>query len=98
MNLKVNNLKAIISKEKKVTKVAEEMGVTRQIVHKWLNRYKRFGIDGLIAQRRNYSCVAHNRTSPEVEQLVINVAHEYFADGVETLHDRFYTLVSNEKP
>lgn len=88
MQLKENKLKAIINKKKTVVTVAKELNVSRQSVHKWLNRYKRFGIDGLIIQRRSYSCVAHNRTSPEVEQLVINVAHEYFADGVETLHDR----------
>lgn len=31
---------------------------------------------------------AHNRTSPVLEQLVINTAREYWNDGVETLHDR----------
>lgn len=88
MQLKENKLKAIINKKKTVVTAAKELNISRQSIHKWLNRYKRFGIDGLIAPRRNYSSMAHNRTSPEVEQLVINIAHEYFADGVETLHDR----------
>ena len=88
MQLKENKLKAIVNKKKTAVTVAKELNVSRQSVHKWLSRYKRFGIDGLITQRKNYSGTAHNRTSPEVEQLVINVAHEYFADGVETLHDR----------
>ena len=87
MDLKVNNLKAIINKEKKVTEVAKEMRVTRQIVHKWLNRYKRFGIDGLISKKRTGCKEAHNRTSKEIEQLVIDLSRKYWNDGVLTLHD-----------
>jgi len=87
MALKEQKLKEIINKEKTVIAVALELSVTRQSVHKWLSRYKRFGIDGLIAVRKKKSIVAHNRTSPEIEQLVIQTSHEHFADGVETLHD-----------
>lgn len=67
--------------------VAEELAVSRQSVHKWLCRYKRFGIEGLIAKKRVGCKSAHNRTSPEVEQLVIQIAKKYWNDGVETLHD-----------
>ena len=88
MQLRENNLKSIINTEKTVTTVAKEMNISRQSIHKWLCRYKRFGIDGLITRKRRGCSRAHNKTSPEVEQLVINVAHTYFADGVETLHDR----------
>ena len=88
MELKENKLKEIISKEKTVTKVAEELEVSRQSVHKWLQRYKRFGLTGLITIKKKNCGVAHNRTSPTIEQLVINSAEKYFADGVETLHDR----------
>ena len=88
MALKEQKLKEIINKEKKVTEVAKELCVSRQSIHKWLNRYKRFGIQGLIEKKKKGCCVAHNRTSHEIEQLVINIAHQYFTDGVETLHDR----------
>jgi len=88
MTLKENKLKEIVAKVKTVTAVAEELTVSRQTIHKWLSRYKRFGIDGLIAVRKKGHTHAHNRTSLEVEQLVINVAHQYWQDGVETLHDR----------
>ena len=88
MELKVNKLKSIITKEKTVVTAAKELAVSRQSIHKWLQRYKRYGIEGLLTQRKKKGGIAQNRTSPEVEQLVINVAHEYFTDGVETLHDR----------
>jgi len=88
MQLKENNLKAIINKKKTVVAVAKDLQVSRQSVHKWLSRYKRYGIDGLITLKKKKGGPAHNRTPAEVEQLVINVSHEYFADGVETLHDR----------
>lgn len=71
-----------------MTSVAEELSVSRQTIHKWLNRYKRFGIDGLITKNRKRRGTAHNRTSKEVEQLVINISKKYWNDGVETLHDR----------
>lgn len=88
MQLKETKLTAIIQKEATVISVARDLSVSRQSVHKWLARYKRFGVDGLITQPRKGNATAHNRTSGEVEQLVANVAHQYFADGVETLHDR----------
>ena len=88
MQLKETKLKSIINKEKTVVMVACELNVSRQSIHKWLNRYKRYGIDGLITRKKTKGGSAHNRTSAEVEQLVINVSHEHFADGVETLHDR----------
>jgi transposase InsO family protein len=91
MILVEHKLKAIIAKEQNVTEVAEELSVTRQSVHKWLNRYKRFGIVGLLAKKRTGCKKAHNRTSEEVEQLVIQVAEEHWNDGVETLRDHLQT-------
>ena len=86
--LQEKKLKQVIKKQKKVTEVAGELQVSRQTIHKWINRYKRFGIDGLLKQKRSYSKRAHNRTSEEIEQLVINLAEHYTLDGVETLSDR----------
>ena len=88
MELKETKLKNIINKEATVVSVAKELAVSRQTIHHWLSRYKRFGISGLVTQKRTGNPVAHNRTSSEVEQLVVNLAQQYFADGVETLHDR----------
>lgn len=88
MNLKENKLKSIINKEKTVVEVAKELEVSRQSIHKWLSRYKRFGIEGLTTVKKKRFCTAHNRTSEVIEQLVINLADIYYADGVETLHDR----------
>ncbi len=87
MALKEKKLKQIINKEKTVVLVAKELHLSRQSVHKWLCRYKRFGIEGLITQKKTRCKVAHNRTSEEVEQLVISLSQKYWNDGVETLHD-----------
>jgi len=88
MFLKEEKLKEIINKRKTVVGVANDLNVSRQTIHKWLSRYKRFGPDGLFERKRTGCKQASNRTPEEVEQLVINLAHKYFTDGVETLHDR----------
>jgi transposase InsO family protein len=87
MLLKEQKLNQIINKEKTVVEVSKELSVTRQSVHKWLVRYKRYGFDGLIAKKKIGCKQAHNRSSPEIEQLIINISHKYWNDGVETLHD-----------
>lgn len=88
MSLKETKLQEIIQKAKTVTNVAVELNVSRQSIHKWLSRYKRFGIDGLCIVKRKNHGIAHNRTSPEIEQLVVNLASKYWNDGVVTLTDR----------
>jgi len=87
MLLKEKKLKQIINKEKSVVSVATELDVTRQTIHKWLSLYKRYGIDGLIQKKKTGCKKAHNRTSEEVEELVIQCSQTYWNDGVETLHD-----------
>jgi transposase len=87
MSLKETKIREIIQKVKTVTAVAIELNVSRQSVHKWLLRYNRFGIDGLITSRKKNHEVAHNRTSPELEQLIVNLARKYWNDGVVTLGD-----------
>ena len=87
--LQEEKLKEIINKTKKVTEVAEEFKTTRQTIHKWLNRYKRYGISGLLRDKRKQGTYTpHNKTSLEVEQLIINLAKDQWYDGVETLSDR----------
>ena len=87
--LQEEKLNQIINKKRKVVDVAKDFNVTRQTIHKWLNRYKRFRISGLIKkQRKKKKYNPHNKTSREIEQLVINISKEYYHDGVETLADR----------
>jgi len=88
MLLQEEKLKEILMKQKTVKSVALELSVSRQTIHKWLSRYKRFGRVGLITQRKRQHTPAHNRTPHVIEQLVVNTAREYYHDGVETLHDR----------
>ncbi|NTV55136.1 MAG: transposase [Candidatus Moranbacteria bacterium] len=88
MLLQEEKLRDILEKRKTVTSVASELSVSRQTVHKWLSRYRRFGRDGLITKRKKHHATAHNRTPEAVERIVIETAKEYWFDGVETLHDR----------
>jgi len=86
--LKKRNLELILAKEKTVTAVAKEMGVSRKTVHKWKCRYFRWGSESLYTVRRKKYPSAHNRTSPALESCVIRIAEEYWWDGVQTLCDR----------
>lgn len=87
MLLQQDKLKSIVDKKATATAVASELNVSRQTVHKWLSRYKRFGMDGLLTPKRKTAPKAHNRTSEEIETLIGNIADEYWQDGVETLRD-----------
>lgn len=98
MQLVEEKLLAIINKNTSVTVVSEELSVTRQTVYTWKARYERFGIDGLIQKRKKRTDTPHNKTSSEIEQLVINTAGTYWTDGVEALSDhlaRLYNLTIN---
>lgn len=88
MLLQEEKLQRIITKQATVIAVAKELSVSRQTIHKWLSRYRRFGVDGLIVRRKKHHASAHNRTPETIEQLVVNLAQEHYYDGVETLHDR----------
>jgi transposase InsO family protein len=87
LELQEKKLKEVINKTKTATKAAEEIGVTRKSIHKWLIRYKRFGIDGLMRQKRRYKGTPHNKTPEHLEQKVIDSANRHWQDGVDTLHD-----------
>ena len=98
MQLVEEKLNAIIHKEATITEVARELSVTRQTIYTWKARYERFGIDGLIQKREKRTDTPHNKTAPEIEQLVINTASTYWQDGVEALSDhiqRLYNLTIN---
>jgi transposase InsO family protein len=98
MQLVEDRLLAIINKTTSVTVVSEELRVTRQTIYTWKARYERFGIDGLIQKRKRRTDTPHNKTSLEVEQLIINTAGIYWTDGVESLSDhiqRLYNLTIN---
>lgn len=92
MQLVEEKLLAIINKTTSVTVVAKELNVTRQTIYTWKARYERFGIDGLIQKRKKRTGVPHNKTSSEIEQLVINTADIYWSDGVEALADHIQRL------
>ena len=89
MQLQQEKLDNIINKKQTVVSVAKDMSVSRQTVHKWLLRYKRYGIEGIVRKRgKKKNKPAHNRTPESLEQCVIRLAKKYFCDGVETLSDR----------
>jgi len=88
--LKLKEAKIIetLKRTKTILAVSKELGVSRQSVHKWIIRYKRFGIDGLIRRKKKYQGVPHNKTPSDIEEKVVNISQKYWQDGVQTLHDR----------
>lgn len=87
LQLREKKLQEIINKSKTVVGVAQELNVSRQSVHIWLIRYKRFGIDGLLRARTKGKGRPYNKTSKNIEVKVIQSAKTHWQDGVETLHD-----------
>jgi transposase InsO family protein len=89
MQLQREKLDNIINKKQTIVAVANELAVSRQTVHKWLCRYKRFGIEGVTKkQGRAIGTLAHNRTPEALERCVISIAQKYHFDGSEAISDR----------
>lgn len=89
MQLLISKLEKITQNTQSVVSVAKELSVSRQTVHKYLLRYRRFGEDGIrYIQTKRRTNPAHNRTSEEVERCVIQLSRQFISDGVETLSDR----------
>jgi transposase InsO family protein len=88
--LQMKILEEVLSKSVKKVAAAKLLGVSRVTLDKWLYRYRRFGEEGLVGQRRKQYPPSHNRTSTKLEDLVIKLAEEYWYDGVETLSDRLF--------
>jgi len=86
--LKVKKLQSIINKEETVTQAAVELCVSRQSIHKWLNRYRRFGVSGITPRKRKNGSGGHNKTNQDTENLVIRLAEENYVDGVQSLADQ----------
>ena len=98
MQLVEQKLTDIINNELSVTDAAKELAVTRQTIYTWKIRYERFGIDGLVKERKRRTDTPHNKTSEEIEQLIIHTASTYWRDGVEALADhiqRLYNITIN---
>ncbi len=88
--LKIKNIEDIISGEQKVVSVAKKMNVSRQTIHKWVNRYKRFGMSGLVNYRRKKKGPPPNKTNPELESVIAKFSEDYWYDGVQLLSDRIF--------
>lgn len=92
MQLKLTKLNEIINGNASVSGVARELNVTRKTVHVWLLRYRRYGEDGILPTKRKKQGIARNRTPLAIEQLVVQLADEYWMDGVQELGDRLSFL------
>jgi transposase InsO family protein len=100
VQLLVSKLENVIKKEQTVISVARELSVSRQTIHKYLIRFRRFGEDGIVCvQTKRIYRPAHNKTTEALERCVIELASKYGADGVETLADRLqYEYNTNLHP
>ena len=90
MQLQQEKLDNIIKRTQTVTSVSKELSVSRKTIYQWLLRYKQYGIDGFLPQKRKKGSTAHNRTSESTEQKVIQLATDYHTEGVQSLADLLY--------
>jgi transposase InsO family protein len=67
-----------------ITELCEEFGISRKTGHKWLSRYASLGKAGLVDQSRAPKCV-HNRTSADVERLIIKEKRLHMTWGPKKL-------------
>lgn len=88
MTLLENTLQSISKKEMTVTAGAKRLGVSRQTLHTKLNRYKRYGIEGLLQKKGKKRGSAHNRTQKNIEKIIVTMAEQWYMEGVESLSDR----------
>lgn len=56
-----------------VSDIAQKLGRSRQWVHKWITRYGQGGLDTWYLSKSTAPKQTHNKISPKVEELVINV-------------------------
>jgi transposase len=83
-------LNQILNKETTITSVANELGVSRQTLYKWLNQYKRQrGFPIFETQQKSHK--AHNKISKDIEDLVISTAKDNPNDSVSTLATKLVT-------
>ena len=87
LELKIKKLESIIKKEDTVVGVAKQLNISRQSVHKWLIRYRRFGEQGITRSKRKTGSGGHNRTSREIEDIVLQIADRDYMNGVQLLSD-----------
>lgn len=84
MLLQETIIQSILKKEITVTEGSVRLGVSRQTIHTKIQRYKKYGSEGLLRKKNKRIQRAHNRTSEHIETIVINLSKEYWRDGVET--------------
>jgi transposase len=63
-----------------MSELSEEFGITRKTGHKWLLRYAGGGMKGLEERSRAPKKVS-NRTSEEVERLIVSEKREHMTGG-----------------
>ena len=61
----------VLMEEEAVSRVARDMGVTRETVYKWVRRYQREGLSGLL-DRSSRPHSSPGRAAPETERAVMD--------------------------
>jgi transposase InsO family protein len=80
-----------------VTDLSEEFGITRKTGHKWLERYAASGMDGLNERSRAPHSVT-NRTSEEVERLIVSEKRLHLTWGPKKIQRVLMTKHGLERP
>ena len=89
LQMKERILKQVIGKEMKVQDAAFLLGVSRRSISKWLFKYRYGGISEIAPKKPGpKSGKTHNRTSSEIEDLVIGIAKENLYKGPDWIADQ----------
>ena len=66
-----------------VSAVCRELGISRTLFYRWRQRYERHGVDGVHPRRQSARPGRPIQVPPEVERLVLSVAHHLKREGLE---------------
>ena len=91
--MKVQIIQQILANETTVTAAARHLGKSRQIVHRWISQYEKYGEAALIPKKPGpKKGSVWNRSPQAVERLVMRLAEEHTFSGPLPLSRKYYAL------
>lgn len=87
LTMKEEIITKVLEDQSSISDLAKEYSVSRQTIHKWVNRFKEHGADGLVElSRRPHN--SPNRTSGKDAQLVLDIQKKHQGWGGRKLRQR----------
>lgn len=87
LTMKKEIIERVLSNETSISDLAREYAVSRQVIYKWINRFKENGEDGLLElSRRPHT--SPRRINEKDTELILNIHDEYRGWGGRKLRQR----------